>query len=167
MGIAKQMIYTGQNIKSNEALRIGLVNAVYPQNELLNEAKKLASLIGKNGPNSIKNSKKAINEGMQVDMDKAIEIEEKYFGDCFETSEQKNGMNNFLNKNKKPKNLKQNDKKESKEVSELPKGELKPTGLFPRQMPLLTEELTIPAMPSILTAGDKNSYNSMTIGWGL
>ena len=49
MGIAKQMIYTGQNIKSNEALRIGLVNAVYPQNELLNEAKKLASLIGKNG----------------------------------------------------------------------------------------------------------------------
>ena len=106
MGIAKQMIYTEQNIKSNEALRIGLVNAVYPQNELLNEAKKLASLIGKNGPNSIKNSKKAINEGMQVDMDKAIEIEEKYFGDCFETSEQKNGMNNFLNKNKKPKNLK-------------------------------------------------------------
>ena len=72
-----------------------------------------------------------------------------------------------MGKNKKPKNLKQNDKKESKEVSELPKGELKPTGLFPRQMPLLTEELTIPAMPSILTAGDKNSYNSMTIGWGL
>ena len=166
MGIAKQMIYTGQNIKSNEALRIGLVNAIYPQNELLNEAKKLASLIGKNGPNSIKNSKKAINEGMQVDMDKAIEIEEKYFGDCFETSEQKNGMNNFLNKNKKPKNLKQNDNKESKEVSELPKGELKSTGLFPRKMPLLTEALTIPAMPSILTAGDKNHYNSMTIGWG-
>jgi len=59
MGIAKQMIFIGQNIKSNEALRIGLVNAVYPQNELLNEAKKLASLIGKNGQNSIKNSKKA------------------------------------------------------------------------------------------------------------
>ena len=35
MGIAKQMIFTGQNIKSNEALRIGLVNAVYPQKELL------------------------------------------------------------------------------------------------------------------------------------
>ena len=52
MGIAKQMIYTGQNIKSNEALRIGLVNTVYPQNELL---------IGKNGrPNSIKISKKVL-----------------------------------------------------------------------------------------------------------
>ena len=168
MGMAKQMIYTSQNIKANEALRIGLVNAIYPQNELLNEAKKLASLIGKNGPNAIKNSKKAINEGMQVDIDKAIVIEEKYFGDCFETSEQKDGMNNFLNKNKskKSKNLKNSENKEAKEINDLPKGELKPTGLFPKKLPLLTEELTIPPMPAILTAGDKNSYNSMTIGWG-
>ena len=44
MGMAKQMIYTAQNIKADEAYRIGLVNAVYPQNELLNEAKKLAQL---------------------------------------------------------------------------------------------------------------------------
>ena len=168
MGMAKQMIYTAQNIKANEALRIGLVNAIYPQNELLNEAKKLASLIGKNGPNAIKNSKKAINEGMQVEIDKAIVIEEKYFGDCFETSEQKDGMNNFLNKNKskKSKNLKNSENKEAKEINDLPKGELKPTGLFPKKLPLLTEELTIPPMPAILTAGDKNSYNSMTIGWG-
>ena len=165
-GMAKQMIYGGNYIDAYEALRIGLVNAVYPQGELLEQDKLLAKNIAKNGRNAVAASKKAINEGMQVDMGKAIEIEEKYFGDCFETSEQKNGMNNFLNKNKKTKNLKQNDKKESKEVSELPKGELKPTGLFPRKMPLLTEELTIPAMPSILTAGDKNSYNSMTIGWG-
>ena len=64
MGMAKQMIYTAQNIKAEEALRIGLVNAIYPQNELLNEAKKLALTIAKNGPNAIKNSKKAINEGL-------------------------------------------------------------------------------------------------------
>ena len=74
MGIAKQMIFTAQNIKADEALRIGLVNAIYPQNELINEAKKLAETIGKNGPYAIKNSKKAINEGRQVDIDKAIEI---------------------------------------------------------------------------------------------
>ena len=165
MGMAKQMIFTAQNIKAEEALRIGLVNAIYPQNELLNEAKKLAEIIGKNGPNAIKNSKKAINEGIDVDMDKAIEIEEKLFGDCFETSEQKDGMQNFLNKSKKPKN-KEQPKKESKEIAELPKGELKPTGIFSNKMVLLTKDLTIPAMPSILTAGDRNSYNSMTIGWG-
>ena len=69
LGMAKQMIFTGQNIKADEALRIGLVNAVYPQNELLNEAKKLANTIAKNGQNAVKNSKKAINEGIQMDID--------------------------------------------------------------------------------------------------
>jgi enoyl-CoA hydratase len=110
MGMAKQMIYTGQNIKAEEALRIGLVNAIYPQNELLNEAKKLALTIANNGPNAIKNCKKAINEGMQVDIDKAIQIEEKLFGECFETSEQIDGMNNFLNKGKKGKSEEQKKK---------------------------------------------------------
>ena len=61
MRMAKQMIYTGQNIKAEEALRIGLVNSIYPQNELLNEDKKLANIIGKNYQNAIKNSKKARN----------------------------------------------------------------------------------------------------------
>ena len=61
--MAKQMIFTGQNIKAEEAYRIGLVNAIYPQAELLNEAKKLATTIAKNGANAIKNSKKAINDG--------------------------------------------------------------------------------------------------------
>ena len=103
MGMAKQMIFTARNIKADEALRIGLVNAIYPQSDLLNEAKKLALTIAKNGPNAVKNSKKAINDGMQVDIDKAIEIEEKLFGDCFERSEQVDGMRNFLEKGKKGK----------------------------------------------------------------
>ena len=64
MGMAKQMIFTAQNIKADEALRIGLVNAIYPQNELLNEAKKIALAIAKNGKNAVINSKKAINEGI-------------------------------------------------------------------------------------------------------
>jgi len=44
MSMAKQMIYTAQNIKAEDALRIGLVNAIYPQNELLNEAKKISRI---------------------------------------------------------------------------------------------------------------------------
>ena len=82
IGMAKQMIFTGQNIKAEEALRIGLVNAVYPQQELLNEAKKLALTITKNSKSAVKLSKKAINEGLQVDIDNAIQIEEKLFGEC-------------------------------------------------------------------------------------
>lgn len=102
-GMAKQMIYTARNIKADEALRIGLVNAVYPQQELMANAKKLAETIAKNAPIAVRNCKKAINEGMQVDMDKAIQVEEKLFGDCFETEDQRAGMGNFLEKDKSKK----------------------------------------------------------------
>ncbi len=110
-GMAKQMIFTGQTIKADEALRIGLVNEVIPQNELLAKAKKLAENIGKNIGHAVKNSKKAINDGLQVNMEKAIEIEEKLFGDCFETNEQIEAMDNFLHKGK--------DKKQKQSIYKL------------------------------------------------
>ena len=99
-GMAKQMIYTAKNIKADEALRIGLVNAVYPQAELMAAAEKMAAGIAKNAPIAVRNCKKAINEGLEADMDEAIVIEEKLFGDCFETEDQKYGMAFFLDKNK-------------------------------------------------------------------
>lgn len=99
-GMAKQMIYTARNIKADEALRIGLVNAVYSAEELMAQAEKMAAGIAKNAPIAVRNCKKAINEGLDVDMDKAIVIEEKLFGDCFETEHQKYGMAFFLDKNK-------------------------------------------------------------------
>ncbi len=99
-GMAKQLIYTARNIKADEAYRIGLVNAVYTQEELLPAAKKMAAGIAKNAPIAVRNCKKAINEGLQVDMDQAIVIEEKLFGDCFETHDQKEGMGAFLEKRK-------------------------------------------------------------------
>lgn len=99
-GKAKEMIYTAFNIKADEALRIGLVNAVYPQAELMDAAKKMAAKIAKNAPIAVRACKKAINEGLDVDMDQAIVIEEKAFGSCFETEDQKAGMEAFLNKTK-------------------------------------------------------------------
>ncbi len=77
-GKAKEMIYTAFNIKADEAYRIGLVNAVYPQAELLDAAKKMAAKIAKNAPIAVRASKKAINEGLDVDMDQAIVVEEKH-----------------------------------------------------------------------------------------
>ena len=114
VGMAKQLIYTVQNIKAEEALKIGLVNAIYPKNELLNEAKKLALTIAKNGQNAVKYSKKAINEGMNVDLDKGIQIEEELFKECFETSEQIERMKNFLEKGKKMKKTEQKSQKNLK-----------------------------------------------------
>lgn len=99
-GKAKEMIYTAFNIKADEAYRIGLVNAVYPQAELIEAAKKMAAKISKNAPIAVRACKKAINDGLDADMDQAIVIEEKLFGSCFETEDQKDGMTAFLNKTK-------------------------------------------------------------------
>lgn len=100
VGMAKQLIYTARNIKSAEALRIGLVNAVYPLEELMPAAKKMAGMIASNAPIAVRNCKKAINDGLQTDIDNALVIEEKLFGDCFETEDQKYGMAFFLDRNK-------------------------------------------------------------------
>lgn len=102
-GMAKQLIYTARNIKADEAYRIGLVNQVVPAAELMETALKMAKGIAANAPIAVRNCKKAINDGLQVDMDKAIVIEEKLFGDCFETEDQKAGMANFLEKDKEKK----------------------------------------------------------------
>ena len=112
-GMAKQMIYTARNIKAADAYRIGLVNEVYSaevdadgnvvksaQEVMLAAAQKMAATIAKNAPIAVRNCKKAINEGLDADMDQAVVIEEKLFGDCFETEEQKYGMAFFLDKNK-------------------------------------------------------------------
>ena len=112
-GIAKLMIYTARNIKAADAYRIGLVNEVYSaevdadgnvvksaQEVMLAAAQKMAATIAKNAPIAVRNCKKAINDGLDADMDQAVAIEEKMFGDCFETEDQKYGMAFFLDKNK-------------------------------------------------------------------
>ena len=108
-GMAKQLIYTARNIKAAEALRIGLANQVVSaevdeagnvtktaQEAVVAAAKKMAAGIAMQAPIAVRNCKKAINEGLNVDMDQAIVIEEKLFGDCFETEDQQAGMGNFL-----------------------------------------------------------------------
>ena len=115
-GMAKQLIYTARNIKADEAYRIGLVNqvvsaevneagevSVSAKDALMAAALKMASGIAKNAPIAVRNCKKAINDGLQVNMDEAIVIEEKLFGDCFETEDQRAGMANFLEKDKEKK----------------------------------------------------------------
>ena len=119
IGMAKQLIYSARNIKADEALRIGLVNAVYSavtdeagnvtataQENLLAQAKKLAGIIAANAPIAVRNCKKAINEGISLSIDKAVEVEEKLFGDCFESYDQREGMANFLRKKDDPAKVK-------------------------------------------------------------
>ncbi len=103
-GMAKQITYAALNIDAAEALRVGLVNAVYPQEELMPNALKLAAKIARNAPIAVRACKQAINEGLQVSIEEGIVIEEKLFGSCFETHDQVEGMACFLSREKpKPK----------------------------------------------------------------
>ena len=99
-GYAKEMIYTGKVIRSDEALRIGLVNAVYEPAELMGKAMEMAAMMLKNAPVAIGLAKQSINEGYDLDADGAIGLENKLFGQCFATKDQKEGMDAFLNKRK-------------------------------------------------------------------
>lgn len=100
VGKAKEMIYAGTKIKADEALALGLVNAVYSSEELLPAAEKLAGKIVRNAPIAVRACKKAVNDGLEASMDEALVIEEKLFGSCFETEDQINGMKAFLAKEK-------------------------------------------------------------------
>ena len=97
---AKELIYTGKLIDAQEAHRIGLVNAVYEQAELMDEAMKLVKMILKNAPIAVAAAKKCINDNYDMDVDQALAYENEYFARCFATKDQKNGMTAFLAKEK-------------------------------------------------------------------
>lgn len=101
LGKAKELIYTCDIIKADEALRIGLVNRVVEVEALLDEAKAMAKKIAVNAPIAVKLCKDAINRGMQVNIDEAIVIEASDFGKCFSTEDQKEGMTAFVERREK------------------------------------------------------------------
>lgn len=100
MGKAKELIYSARTVKAPEALEMGLVNAVYPAEELLPAAKKLAARIAKNAPIAVRACKAAMNEGADLPMDEALAAEIREFSGCFDTEDQRRGMTAFLNKQK-------------------------------------------------------------------
>lgn len=99
-GYAKEMIYTGKVIRADEALRIGLVNSVHEPDQLMDAAMELAQKIASNAPIAVGLAKQSINKGYDLDADDAILLENKLFGKCFASADQKEGMDAFLGKRK-------------------------------------------------------------------
>lgn len=95
---AKELIFTGKIIDAKEAERLGLVNQVIAQDNLLEEALKMAKEILKKAPLAVQYAKEAINRTLEVDIDTGNSIESAYFGLCFSTKDQKTGMSSFLKK---------------------------------------------------------------------
>jgi enoyl-CoA hydratase len=97
-GIAKELLYTGDMIGANDAYRIGLVNKVVPSEQLLDSAKELAQKIASKSAVTIRLCKEAVNEGLEMDLAKAIAHEANLFGLCFATEDQKEGISAFIEK---------------------------------------------------------------------
>ncbi len=96
-GIANEMIFSAKMIPAQKAKEIGLVNEVYPIEELLTKTKELAKIISNNSPMAIS---KAIFATNLSDTDKGFETEIKYFGELFEMEDKKEGVSAFLEKRK-------------------------------------------------------------------
>ena len=99
-GLAKEMIYTGRQVKAEEAKAMGLVNKVVPENELVDAAKAMMADILKVSPMGIKYAKIAINKGADMDLKNGLELEKNLVGLCFATEDKEKGMNAFLAKEK-------------------------------------------------------------------
>lgn len=98
IGKTKELVFTGEMIKAEEALRIGLVERVVPHEEVMNEAKALAGAIAKRGPIAVRLSKTAINAGSEMDLQKALLLEKTLVSLCFDSHDRVEGMEAFLEK---------------------------------------------------------------------
>ncbi len=99
-GVAAELIYTGRRVDAAEALRIGLVNAVYPAAELMNRALEMANLIAANGPKAVQVSKRLIGMSSAANPSSGLATEARLFADGFGSAEQREGMTAFLEKRK-------------------------------------------------------------------
>ena len=97
-GLANELILTGRNIKSEEALNIGLVNKVAPKEGLISSCLDIAKLILKNSPNAISESIKLINLSSGTKLNKGLSFEAKKYSELFETKETKEGLTAFVEK---------------------------------------------------------------------
>ena len=99
-GIAKELIFTGRRVGAEEALRIGLVNKICESQNLLGEARNMATMICETGPIAIEQAKYAINYGMETDLHTGLAIESNAYWVCIPTEDRLEGLAAFREKRK-------------------------------------------------------------------
>jgi enoyl-CoA hydratase len=97
-GFASELLFTGDIIDAAEAYRIGLVNRIVPQPQLLPLCREMAEKIASRGPVAVRLCKDAINSGLEMDLVRACQYEADQFALCFTSDQQKEGMTAFLEK---------------------------------------------------------------------
>jgi len=97
---AMELLLTGDNIKVDEALRIGLINKVVEPEKLFEEAEMLSQKIASKSSVQTAFIKELVNKGLDIDLSKAASLEISYFSSSFSSHDQKEGMNAFVEKRK-------------------------------------------------------------------
>jgi enoyl-CoA hydratase len=99
-GKALQMITSGDPLKAEDAKAVGLVQEVYPKEELIDQAKKMAGKIASKGPLAIAAAKRCVYTGLSVDTESGMSYEASQFGVVFATEDKDEGLGAFLEKRK-------------------------------------------------------------------
>ena len=97
-GRGMELLLSGKNIKANEALSIGLVNKVFPLEELIHAAEKLALNISKNAPLAITGTIRAVNEGLDMELIDGLKKEQSEFSKLFDSPDTHEGISAFIEK---------------------------------------------------------------------
>ncbi|KAE8790623.1 putative enoyl-CoA hydratase/isomerase YngF [Hordeum vulgare] len=97
---AKELIFTGRRFDATEAVNMGVVNYRVPGGEAYQKALELAREINQKGPLAIRMAKKAINEGMEVDLSSALAVEEECYEQVLHTQDRLEGLAAFAEKRK-------------------------------------------------------------------
>jgi enoyl-CoA hydratase len=100
MGLAKEMIISGERIDAQRAYEIGLVNRILPADQLLPETLKFARKLAAIPGFAVKMAKHSINFGYDLALDNALRLDAECCAQCFSTDDQKEGMTAFLEKRK-------------------------------------------------------------------
>lgn len=99
-GRAMEMVTTGVRIDAQTACDWGLANRVYPADELMPAALKMAGAITKQAPYAVAMCKQVVHRGEDMELETACVMEEQVFGLCFGTDDKKEGMSAFIEKRK-------------------------------------------------------------------
>ena len=97
-GRAKQMIFTGEFYKADKCYEFGIVQEVYPPEELLAKAREMAQVIASRGPLAVAAAKECVNRGLDMPLSNANDFEKLSFGAIAASDDMKEGLNAFLEK---------------------------------------------------------------------
>ena len=97
-GLAMQLVLSGEQITAQEAYRIGLVNEVVPQGELIARAEAIARKIIANAPLAVQYAMEAVNHGLDMTLAEGLYLEATLFGVCCATEDKREGTTAFLEK---------------------------------------------------------------------